>query len=90
MRELISNSLLSKLKPESKTYDIWDTKLTGFILRVLPSGNMVYRCEYGRGRRITLGKASVLTPAQARDEAKKILGQAVLGLVPGNKKYMVE
>ncbi|MEO8400697.1 MAG: tyrosine-type recombinase/integrase [Gammaproteobacteria bacterium] len=85
MREYIGNSLIAKLKPEQKEYDVWDTKLIGFILRVLPSGAKVYRCEYARGKRVTLGKATVLTPAQARDKAKQILSQAVIGVLPANE-----
>jgi len=86
MKELIGNALLTRLKPTEKAYDIWDTKLTGFILRVLPSGGMVYRCEYGRGKRITIGRTTVLTPAQARDKAKQILSQATIGVLPVDKK----
>jgi integrase len=67
-------------------YDIWDIKLTGFIVRVNPTGAIVYRCEYGRGKRITLGKASILTPAQARDRAKQILADVVKGHSPEIKK----
>jgi integrase len=86
MKEFIGNSLIAKLKPSQKAYDVWDTKITGFILRILPSGAMVYRCEYGRGKRITLGKTTVLTPAQARDKAKQILSQAAIGELPVNNK----
>lgn len=82
MKKLIGNILIAQLKPAAKAYDIWDTKLTGFILRVLPSGAMVYRCEHARGKRITLGRTTVLTPVQARDKAKQILSQAAIGLLP--------
>lgn len=73
MKAFIGNQLIARIKPREKSYDIWDNKLTGFILRVNPKGNMVYRCEYARGKRITLGKISILTPVQARDRAKEIL-----------------
>lgn len=86
MRAVIGNSLLAKLTPQTTAYDIWDEKLTGFILRVNPSGSMVYRCEYARGKRVTLDKSTVLTPAQARDKAKEILSQAALGISPEEKK----
>ncbi len=82
----IGNQLIAKLKPAFNSYDVWDSKLTGFILRVLPSGTMVYRCEYARGKRITLGKASVLTAAQARDRAKEILADVVKGHNPISKR----
>ncbi len=86
MKEFIGNSLVLHLKPSDKAYDIWDTKLTGFILRVLPTGGMVYRCEYGRGKRMTLGRTNVLSPAQARDKAKQILSQAAIGVLPVKDK----
>ncbi len=43
-------------------------------------------CEYARGKRVTIGKTDVLTPAQARDEAKRILGQAAIGALPVKEK----
>ncbi len=92
MRALIGNSLLSKLKPREKQYDVRDTKLAGFLIRINPSGNMVYVCEYQRGRRINLGKVGVLTPAQARDKALTVLGNAAQGIDPqaaNNKKSCI-
>jgi integrase len=86
MKMFIGNQLIGKLKPDIKSYDIWDSKLTGFILRVLPSGTMVYRCEYARGKRVTLGKVGVLTPAQARDRAREILADVVKGNNPANRR----
>lgn len=86
MRAVISNSLLPKLKPRAKSYDIRDEKLKGFILRVQKTGGMFYRCEYARGKRISLGSTALLTPAQARDKAREILSQARLGIDPRGKK----
>lgn len=86
MKAFISNQLIAKLKPKEKSYDVWDNKLTGFILRVNPNGNMVYRCEFARAKRITIGKVSVLTPAQARDRAKEILADVVKGNAPETKR----
>jgi integrase len=86
MKAFIGNQLIAKLKPNEKSYDVWDSKLTGFILRVNPNGNMVYRCEYARGKRITLGKTNVLTPAQARDRAKEILADVVKGHAPESRR----
>lgn len=86
MKQFIGNQLIAKLKPSIKSYDVWDSKLTGFILRVLPSGAMVYRCEYARGKRITLGRVGVLTPAQARDRAREILADVVKGNNPVSKR----
>jgi integrase len=86
MQATINNTLLSRLKPKTKPYEVRDTKLTGFILRVNLSGKMVYMCEYARGKRIMVGKACVLTPAQARDSAKEILADVVKGIDPAAAK----
>lgn len=86
MKATINSTLLTQLKPADKPYDVRDTKLTGFLVRVNISGKLLYMCEFARGKRVTLGKVGVLTPAQARDEAKRILGQAAMGIVPNSKK----
>lgn len=86
MRAFIGNQLISKLSPSDKQYDVRDTKLTGFLIRVNPSGKMYYVCQYKRGRRINIGKVGVLTPAQARDKALTILGDVAKGLDPSAKK----
>lgn len=73
MRDLIDDELLGLVKPKSKPYEVHDVQLIGFRLRVQPSGSMSYICQYGKGKRTTIGKANVFTPAQARHEAKLIL-----------------
>jgi len=82
MKGLIGNSLIAKLLPKEKQYDVRDATLKGFLIRVTPNGKMSYVCQYSRGRRINIGQVGVLTPAQARDKAKQILSQAVMGLLP--------
>lgn len=82
MQAAINNTLVSQLKVTNRQYDVRDTKLKGFLIRVNPTGKMNYVCEYRRGRRINLGPVGVLTPAQARDKAKEILGDAVKGIDP--------
>ncbi len=82
MRQRISKRLFESLKPRKSPYEIRDTSLPGFILRVQPSGSMSYICQYGRGKRITISKTSILTPAQARDEAALILADVAKGQDP--------
>lgn len=86
MKATINNTLLSKLEPREKPYDVRDDKLTGFLVRVNVSGKLLYMCEYARGKRVTIGKVGVLTPAQARDQALVILGDATKGIDPVDKK----
>lgn len=86
MKGLITNNLISKLKPKEKQYDVRDTALKGFLIRVTPIGKMSYVCQYQRGKRVNIGPVGILTPAQARDKAKEILSQSVMGTLPVKRK----
>ncbi|PWY53868.1 recombinase [Legionella qingyii] len=83
----ISNSLIKTLIPnEKKAYDVRDINLKGFILRVHPTGSMVYLCQYARGGRVNLGKAGVISAAQAREKAIEVLNNYHKGIKPEVKK----
>ncbi|MES1934296.1 integrase family protein [Salinisphaera shabanensis T35B1] len=86
MKASVTQKTVEAAKPDAKPYEIRDTKLAGFICRVQPSGRKTYIVEYARGRRMTIGNAAVLTPAQAREKAKMILGQAAEGQDPALEK----
>ncbi|NOY71879.1 MAG: site-specific integrase [Gammaproteobacteria bacterium] len=79
MPELITQITVNSAKPKGKPYDIRDTKVTGFLLRVLPTGKKKYYCQYARGKRKFIKNAELWTPTQAREEAKAILGKAASG-----------
>lgn len=82
MKATINNTLLSSIKPKDKPYDVRDDKVTGFLVRVNISGKLLYMCEFARGKRVTIGKVGVLTPVQARDQAREILADAIKGIDP--------
>ena len=82
MKALISHRLISSLKPGLAKYDVYDSRLAGFVVRVHPTGKMAYYCVYGRARWIKLGAVGVLTPEQARDKAVGILADATNGIDP--------
>jgi len=81
----------AELKP--KRYEIWDSDLSGFGLRISPSGNKSYILRYrpeGGGRSapkrfLTIGKHGVFTPEQARTKARKILGAVLNGDDPAKE-----
>ena len=75
-------------KVTGREYFIWDDEMPGFGLRVLASGRKTYVVQYkvgGRGgetRRKSLGLHGVLTPEEARIEAKKWLADRAKGKDP--------
>lgn len=82
----ITNSLIAKLKPKDKVYDVRDSRLKGFMVRVHPTGNMSYVIQYARGQRINLGRVGVLMPPQAREKAIKVLADYARGCDPQQAK----
>lgn len=66
-----------------------DTELRGFAVRVTTAGQKSYVLEkriQGRVRRITLGRCSELTTAQARNYAQRLLGEIAMGEDPVARK----
>lgn len=82
----IGNSLIKKLIPGEKVYDVRDLNLKGFLIRVHPSGSMSYICQYKRGRRVNLGKVGVISAAQAREKALEVLNDFNKGIEPTVQK----
>lgn len=84
MRAKITTRLVKSLTPKATPYEIFDTELTGFLLRAQPSGSMSYYLAYraldGRGKRFRVGRADALTVAQARDLAEKSMAQVMGGI----------
>lgn len=83
MKAKITTRLLKQLKPADSPFEVFDTELPGFLIRVQPSGWMAYYLAYrnakGRQRRFRLGPASDLSPVQARDLAVLRRGEIAAG-----------
>jgi integrase len=73
-------------KPSGARFIIWDTELSGFGLRVEPSGTKVFVARYRAGggragtlRQATIGRYGNITTDEARGKAKQLLGKAAGG-----------
>lgn len=81
---VISARLLASdaAKPREKPFEIRDSRLTGFILRVNPTGVRVYFAQVARGKRVKLARVGEMTPDEARDRCSKVLGNVAHGRPP--------
>ena len=77
----LSNRMVGKLEAEKETL-FWDRELTGFGVRVYPSGTKVYVAQ-ARGpkgpRRVTVGRYGVVHAEQARQRAARIITRIKAG-----------
>jgi integrase len=75
------DDLRSRAKAEERTLYLRDTELTGFGATCTKTGACSYFVEYklggraGKSTRSTLGRHGVLTPEQARQQAREELGK---------------
>jgi hypothetical protein len=83
MKAKLSNKIIQTLKPQIQPYEVVDTDLKGFLLRVQPSGVMTYYLTYrsadGKKKRYKIGKHGAVTPMQAREVALTLSGRVIGG-----------
>jgi Arm DNA-binding domain len=72
-------SLRALTAPARGQVTLWD-KISPLGIRVSSGGAKTFIVMVGSGRRQTIGKAGVLTLAEARTEAKRVLAEKTLGL----------
>jgi integrase len=80
MRVELTKELLKDLP--AGPADLYDTKLPGLLLRVHRSGRANWYVQFGRAKKISIGRADVVTPAGARVLAKGLLGDVARGQDP--------
>lgn len=82
---------VESITPDSeKALKFWDSELKGFRLIVLPSERRTYCIEYRNAdrvkKRLKIGVHGQITTEEARDLAKKKLGQVAHGEDPVTQK----
>jgi integrase len=84
MQAIIGSTLLSTklVQPINKPFEIYDSRLPGFTLRVQPSGVRSYYARFGRNRRVALGQVGTIEPDEARERCLKVLGNVAHGRHP--------
>jgi Arm DNA-binding domain len=89
----ITKRMVDALQPNGIEFTAWDDTVSGFGVRVRPTGAksyvVVYRAGAGRGapvRRYTIAAVGKITPERARARAKVILGAVAHGHDPAHQK----
>ncbi len=87
----LTKRFVDALKPVSVDTMYRDSDLKGFALRAKSSGIQTwvvqYRNKAGRTRKLALGKVGVLTPEEARQQAKDALAAASKGFDPSADRH---
>lgn len=83
MKTKLTERFLKAINLQEKPYEVVDTEINGFRLRVEPTGiltyYLVYRTTNGIKKRYRLGRHGAITVTQARDLAKQFSAKAVSG-----------
>ena len=90
----ITGTTVEALEPAEKSYIAWDDRLTGFGVRVLPTGTKSFILNYRPGgggrkapnRRIVLGRCEKTTAGEARRMAEETLARVAAGEDPAAER----
>lgn len=85
----LSDIFIKKLKPQARTFLIWDTYQRGLAAQVQATGHKSYKCIYafhGRPRWFTIGSTAAVGLADARKLASRIMFQVAEGKDPAAER----
>lgn len=91
---LLTKRIIDAIAPTDKRYELWDSQVSGFGLRVGISGVKTFVIRYradGGGRNaprryVTVGRYGALTVEQARKKAQQLLAAATVGEDPASER----
>ena len=86
----LTRRAIEALRPQRQAWIAWDTQVTGFGVRVQPTGTKSYIINYRPGgggraapnRRIAIGRVDSMAPDTARRRARELLDQVARGADP--------
>ena len=90
----LTKRTVESLTPTDRPWIAWDDRLTGFGVRIQPSGAKAFIVSYraaGGGRRapnrpFVIGRYGTVTPDQARRLARELLGRVAVGGDPAAER----
>ena len=90
----LTKRTVESLEPGARPWIAWDDRLTGFGVRVQPSGIKAFVVNYrsGKGgrrapnRRVVIGRYGAMTPDRARRVAHEVLGRVAVGDDPAAER----
>jgi integrase len=85
----LTQRLVNGLKPKARKYDVNDSEMRGFCVRVMPSGTMMFYLRFwaaGKQKWFKLADARGVSVEQARAVARKTLADVAHGVDPQEKK----
>ena len=88
----LTKKAIDDLPTADQERSYWDDEVPGFAIKVTPAGKKVFFIKYrmgGRGsrqRKYTIGTYGQITLAQARDEARRVLGDKARKIDPQEEK----
>lgn len=88
----LSQNMVDALRPDGKDRFVWDDTLSGFGVRIKPSGAKSYVLQYrahGRAQRISLGKCGQLSVKEARKRALEATAAIARGEDPAGERRAV-
>jgi integrase len=69
----INETVIKSAKPKAHRYEIRDSGIPGFMLRVAPTGRKLFYVQLDRGIKRQIGDAGVMTLTRARKKALNLL-----------------
>ena len=90
----LTRRAVENLRPADKPWIAWDARVSGFGVRVQPSGAKAFIINYrtrsggrkARNRRIAIGRCDHLAPEDARRLAQELLGRVARGEDPAQER----
>ena len=90
----LTGRTVEALEPGDKSWIAWDDRLTGFGVRVQPSGTKSFIVNYRSGeggrkapnKRVVIGRHGRISPDDARRRAQDILGRVARGEDPAGER----